>query len=81
LEDAWKGKKVLLKQDIRNSNEPPGLQVYVRAGTLGEIVGLARDVDAPFRVKFPGFKYKVVVKLEDLDLNPGTSLYEDCSMA
>lgn len=72
---------MLLKQDIRNPKEPPGLQVYVRAGTLGEIVGLTRDEFAPFHVKFPGFKYKVAVMLENLDLDPSTSLYEDCSTA
>lgn len=70
LEKTWIGRQVLLKEDIRNSNEPEGLQVYVRAGTVGEIVGLNRDARTPFTILFPGFAHKVVVHLEKLDVNP-----------
>lgn len=81
MESSWTGRQVLLTQDIRNSKEPTDLQVYVKAGTIGEIVGLTRDEAAPFHVKFPGFKYKVAVKLENLDLKPCINQGEDSSTA
>jgi hypothetical protein len=70
LEKEWIGRAERLKEDIRNSNEPENLQVYVQAGTVGKIVGLNRDERAPFYIWFPGFAHKVVVRLEKLDLYP-----------
>lgn len=76
LEKEWIGRTVRLKDDIRNSNEPAGRQVYVQAGTLGKIVALNRDERAPFSVQFPGFAHNVVVRLEKLDLNPTENIIE-----
>jgi len=81
FEHDWIGHTVRLKEDIRNSKEPVGLQLYVRAGTLGKIVALRRSFDAPFEVLFPGFKLKVAVRLEKLDLNPVSDLSEEYDAA
>lgn len=70
-----------LREDIRNAKEPEGLQVYVRAGTVGKIVALNRDEHRPFTVLFPGFAHKVVVRLEKLDLHPADSLIEEFDVA
>jgi hypothetical protein len=72
---------VRLKEDIRNSKEPVGIQLYIQAGTLGKIVALRRSFDAPFEVLFPGFKLKVAVRLEKLDLNPVSELNEEYDAA
>ena len=55
---------------VCNSKEPEGNQVYVQAGTVGEIVALTDDENAPFHIRFPEFTYKIAVRLEKLDLNP-----------
>lgn len=81
LEKEWLGRPVRLQEDIRNSNEPEGLQVYVRAGTVGKIVALNRDEHAPFSILFPGFGHKVVVRLEKLDLHPPANLAEEYDAA
>ena len=62
LEKEWIGRTVRLKEDIRNSKEPEGRQVYVQAGTLGKIVALNRDEKAPFTVLFPGFAGTIGVR-------------------
>lgn len=63
LERDWIGRPVLLVEDIRNSKEPEGRQVYVKAGTLGKIVRLNRSPSTPFNVRFPGFQYEIAVRL------------------
>ena len=68
LEKEWIGRTVRLKEDIRNSKEPEGRQVYVQAGTLGKIVALNRDEKAPFTVLFPGFEHQVRIGLDRLDV-------------
>jgi hypothetical protein len=81
FERQWIGKRVRLKEDIRNSREPLGLQLYVQAGTMGKIVGLNGDERAPFVVEFPGFGPQVAVRLKKLDLNPTENILEQLDIA
>jgi len=68
LEKQWIGRTVRLNQDIWNSNEPEGRQVYVQAGSVGKVVALNRDARAPFIVQFPEFGPRVRVRVENLDV-------------
>lgn len=70
LERYWVGRRVVLKEDIRNPKETADFQVYVKAGAVGKIVGLNRDENAPFRVRFQEFPHDILVRLEKLDVTP-----------
>ncbi len=76
FEKEWIGRPVRLREDVRNTHEPEDRQVYVRAGTVGTIVALRRNEEAPFEVLFPSFPYNVAVRLEKLDVRPTDNLIE-----
>lgn len=60
---------MLLREDILNPREHAG-QVYVPAGTVGEIFALNWDENARFCVQFPRFPNRVTVLLEKLEVFP-----------